>query len=93
MQHTASQSNNARPATTGQVRKITKIGTGKYFVETNTFLSDGTYQSGLCDLDGRRLRFPGAMNRLPFRVVLSPVSYTQLLDLRHGEFIAFTLIN
>ncbi len=69
--------------------KIT-LKNGKYFVETGTFMSDGTYQSGFCTLEGRVLRFAGQFNRLPFKVTLGPVAYALVLDLRDGEFVAFT---
>jgi len=70
------------------IESITRKGV-QFHVKTRTFMSDGTFQEGTCDRDGAILRFRGWMNRMPFRVNLSPVNLALILDLRDGETVYF----
>ena len=73
------------------LESITRKG-AQFFVVTRTFMSDLTFQQGLCDrvaLD--KLRFPGVLNKLPFSITLGHDARALLADLRDGETVHFTL--
>ncbi len=71
------------------VMKITLLSSGAFRVETGVFMSNGTYQKGDCTLAGNVLRFAGAMNHLPFRVNLGPVSLAKVLSMKTGDVLSF----
>jgi len=77
------------PTTAAKLHPIESITrkADKFFVVTRTFMSDGTFQRGLCELrkGGTELYFPGQMNLLPFRIALGLSSRAIVADLRDGE--------
>jgi len=57
-----------------------------YIVNTGVYLSDHTFQTGRCTFVASNvLRFPGIMNRMPFRVTLGVESLPKVLSLKIGE--------
>jgi hypothetical protein len=73
------------------LESITRKG-AQFFVVTRTFMSDQTFQQGLCDrVAPDKLRFPGVLNQLPFSITLSLAARALLADLRDGETVYFTL--
>lgn len=65
---------------------ITRTDDG-YLVQTDVYMSDHTYQGGRCTLQDGVLRFPGEMNRLPFRITLGPVSRPVVEAMTPGQSI------
>ncbi len=69
--------------------QITRIDTNHWRVNTGVFMSDCTYQEGVCELVGSVLKFKGWMNRMPFRINLGPVSRMRVLVLNPGQTVVF----
>ena len=81
----------ASAPTSAAIESITRRG-AQFYVVTRTFMSDLTFQQGLCDrVAPDKLRFPGVLNNLPFSIMLSLAARALLADLRDGETIYFTL--
>lgn len=65
---------------------ITRRNETQYDVNTGVYISDHTYQTGRCTFVASNvLRFPGIMNRMPFRVTLGVESLPKVLNLKIGE--------
>jgi hypothetical protein len=70
---------------------IEKIATNEYLVETDVFMSDLTYQSGVCELCGNTLKTKTGDGIVisPFCISLGEKSFAKITKMKIGDIEKF----